>query len=109
MRPALLAMDVFVLTSKAVETFSNAALEAMAMARPVVLSDVGGAREMVSEGKNGYVYPKGDVERLAQILKLIHDRPHLRQALGDVGRVMVEERFSFSQMVDEYERLAFAK
>ena len=36
-RPALLAMDVFVLTSKAVETFSNAALEAMAMARPVVL------------------------------------------------------------------------
>ena len=27
----------------------------------------------VSEGKNGYVYPKGEVERLAQILKLIHD------------------------------------
>jgi glycosyltransferase involved in cell wall biosynthesis len=107
-RPALLAMDVFVLTSIAVETFSNAALEAMAMARPVVLSDVGGAREMVSEGKNGHVYPKGDVERLALILKLIHDRPNLRQALGDVARVMVEERFSFSQMVDEYERLAFA-
>lgn len=55
------------------------------MARPVVLSDVGGAREMVSEGKNGHVYPKGDVERLTQILKLIHDRPQLRQALGDVA------------------------
>ena len=52
---------------------------------------------------------QGDVDRLTQILKLIHDRPNLRQALGDVGRVMVEERFSFSQMVDEHERLAFAK
>lgn len=108
-RPALLAMDVFVLTSKAVETFSNAALEAMAMGRPVVLSDVGGAREMVVEGRNGYVYPKGDVERLAQILKLLDDRPDLRNALGDAGRAMVEERFSFSRMVDEYERLAFPK
>ncbi len=65
--------------------------------------------EMVSEGKNSHVYPKGNVDRLTQILKLIRDRPNLRQALGDVGRVMVEERFSFSQMVDEYERLAFGK
>ncbi len=108
-RPAVLAMDVFVLTSKAVETFSNAALEAMAMARPVVLSDVGGAREMVSEGRNGYVYPKGDVDRLGEILKLMHDQPDLRRSLGDAGRAMVEERFSFSHMVDQYERLAFAK
>ncbi|MGQ0592158.1 MAG: glycosyltransferase [Gammaproteobacteria bacterium] len=108
-RPALLAMDVFVLTSKAVETFSNAALEAMAMARPVVLSDVGGAREMIAEGANGYIYPKGDVDRLGQILKLIHDRPDLRRALGDAGRVRVEERYSFSHMVDEYEHLAFGK
>ncbi len=108
-RPALLAMDVFVLPSKAVETFSNAALEAMAMGCPVVLSDVGGAREMVSDGGNGYVYPKGDVGRLGQILKLMHDRPDLRRALGGGGRATVEERFSLGRMVDEYERLAFAK
>lgn len=107
-RPALLAMDVFVLTS-ASETFSNAALEAMAMGCPVVLSDVGGAREMVVDGRNGYVYPKGDVDELARILKLIHDRPELRTALGNTGRAMAEERFSFSRMVDDYERLAFPR
>ena len=74
----------------------------------IASSAMWGAREMVSEGKNGYVYPKRDVDRLAHILKLIHDSPDLRQTLGDLGRVMVEERFSFLQMVDEYERLAFA-
>lgn len=108
-RPALGAMGVFVLTSTAVETFSNAALEAMAMGCPVVLSDIGGAREMVVDGKNGYVYPQGDVERLAQILALIHGEAELRQALGDAGRAMVEARFSFSRMVDDYERLVFPR
>lgn len=49
-RPALAAMDAFALTSVAVETFSNAALEAMSMGRAVVLSDLGGAREMVWRG-----------------------------------------------------------
>ncbi|MDP9179470.1 MAG: glycosyltransferase [Gemmatimonadota bacterium] len=107
-RPALRAIDVFVLTSKAVETFSNAALEAMAMTCPVVLSDVGGAREMVVERANGYLYPRGDVDRLGEILKLLHDRPVLRQTLGNAGRAMVKERFTFSRMVDEYERLAFS-
>jgi glycosyltransferase involved in cell wall biosynthesis len=48
-RPALAAMDVFALPSTD-ETFSNAALEAMAMGKPVILSDVGGAAEMVSNG-----------------------------------------------------------
>ncbi len=108
-RPALLAMDVFVLPSKAVETFSNAALEAMAMGCAVVLSDIGGAREMVCEGKSGYVYPRGDLDGLGHILQHLHDRPELRRSLGDAARAVVEERFSLAHMVDEYERLAFAQ
>ena len=38
-----------------VESFSNAALEAMSMGRPVILSDIGGAREMITDGVEGYV------------------------------------------------------
>jgi glycosyltransferase involved in cell wall biosynthesis len=49
-RPYLAAMDVFVLPSVAVETFSNAALEAMAMSCPVVASQVGGMEEMLRFG-----------------------------------------------------------
>ena len=51
----LTAIDVFVLPSTAVESFSNAALEAMAIGRPVILSDIGGAREMIDDGVEGYV------------------------------------------------------
>ncbi len=54
-RPVLAALDVFVLPSIAVESFSNAALEAMSMGRPVILSDIGGAREMIHDGVEGYV------------------------------------------------------
>jgi len=104
-RAALAAMDVFVLTSVAVETFSNAALEAMAMARPVVLSDVGGAREMVQEGVNGVLYPPADVAKLGAILKkLAGDRGALRR-MGEEARRIAVEQFSFSRMVDAYETL----
>jgi len=104
-RPALAAMDVFVLTSVAVETFSNAALEAMSMGLPVILSDVGGAREMVWEGANGHLYPASDVGKITAILaRLIADMPATRR-MGDEARRIALEQFSFLRMVDEYEKL----
>lgn len=103
-RPALAAMDVFVSTSMS-ETFSNAALEAMAMGRPVVLSDVGGAREMVWDDINGYLYPVSDVDRLAAILEKLATNLPATRAIGEEARQIAVERFSFSRMVDEYEAL----
>jgi glycosyltransferase involved in cell wall biosynthesis len=103
-RPALAVMNTFVLTS-ITETFSNAALEAMAMGKPMVLSDVGGAREMVWEGVNGYLYPATDVDRLAAILKDLADNPQMIRRMGEEARRIAVERFSFAHMVDEYEGL----
>ncbi len=51
------------LPSVAVESFSNAALEAMSMGRPVILSDIGGAREMIDDGVEGYVVSPNRVAR----------------------------------------------
>jgi glycosyltransferase involved in cell wall biosynthesis len=103
-RPALAVMDVFVSTSVS-ETFSNAAIEAMAMGRPVVLSDVGGAREMVWEGINGYLYPASDIEQLVVTLERLAMNLPVTRALGEEARRISVERFSFSNMVDEYEAL----
>jgi glycosyltransferase involved in cell wall biosynthesis len=103
-RPALMVADVFVLTSVAVETFSNAALEAMSMNCPVVLSDVGGAREMVVDGENGYVYPPGNVAALVERLQVLMDRQTVT-LMGEKARAIVTGRFSASTMVDRYEVL----
>jgi len=60
LRPLLAASDVVALPSTSVETFSLAALEAMALGRPVVLSEIGGAAEMVRPGENGFLFPAHD-------------------------------------------------
>lgn len=105
-RPALAAMDVFVLTSLS-ETFSNAALEAMSMGVPVVLSDVGGAREMVWPGTNGYLFEKANVIELTEVLKKLADRGDERRHMGNEARRIAVERFSFTHMLEQYEELLF--
>ena len=104
-RPVLLLMDIFVLMSKS-ETFSNAALEAMAMSKPVILSDVGGASEMVVEGLNGFLCPPGDIRGLASKLTAIIDKKHFDD-IGKQGRRIVESQFTFDKMIKHYERLLF--
>ncbi|WP_193222190.1 glycosyltransferase family 4 protein [Alkalilimnicola sp. S0819] len=103
-RPALLAMDIFLLTSVASETFSNAALEAMAMGLPVVLSRLGGAAEMVEEGVNGHIYPAGDVERLVARLRPLVTDPRHRARLAAAARPRVQRRFGIERMIAAYEQ-----
>jgi glycosyltransferase involved in cell wall biosynthesis len=104
-RPAMSAMDVFVLPSSAVETFSNAALEAMSMGCAVVLSRIGGAAEMVVDGESGLLFPIGDVDALVDSLILLHDKPEMRRSLGAAARERIKARFEFTRMVDDYRRL----
>jgi len=104
-RPFLKMADIFALTSVAVETFSNAALEAMAMGKPVVLSDIGGASEMVTDGDNGLLYEAGDVEALVERLDFLVENAGVREEMGRRAKEVVRERFAFDVMVRNYERL----
>jgi glycosyltransferase involved in cell wall biosynthesis len=105
-RPALSAMDVFVLPSTRVETFSNAALEAMSMGTPVVLSDIGGATEMVSNGVEGFTLDRAELaSRLAPLLADLHANAELRQRMGRAARERVLREFSHSCMVAGYSDL----
>jgi glycosyltransferase involved in cell wall biosynthesis len=56
-RPYLAICDVVVLASHAIETFWIAALEAMTMGKPLVLTRIGGAEKQVISGKNGFLWP----------------------------------------------------
>ena len=104
----LAVSDVCVLSSKA-EGFSNSILEYMAAARPVVATDVGGAREAVVEGETGHlVRPGDDVALAARVISLLRD-PGRARAMGGRGRKVVEERFSSGAQLERtlglYERL----
>ena len=107
----LFVSDVCVLASKA-EGFSNAILEYMAAARPVVCTDVGGAREAVREGETGFIVPAGDDASMAErIIALLRDPEHAR-ALGERGREVVTQNFSCAAQLERtlalYERLLAA-
>jgi len=104
-RPCLDLADVFALPSTSVETFSNAALEAMAMGKPVVLSNIGGAGEMVTESVNGYLYQAGNVSELAEKLGWLLADPRKRLEMGSNATRMVRESFSFDAMLERYEKL----
>lgn len=89
----LFASDLCVLSSKA-EGFSNAILEYMGAGRPVVATDVGGAREAIAESESGYLVASGDHETMAaRLIDLLRD-PQKASAMGERGRSIVQQRFS---------------
>ena len=101
-RPYYLAADVFSLTSSS-ETFPVSALEAMAMGLPCVLTDVGGMREMIAEGENGFLVRPCDPESIAEgwLLALNHedafDKAQIRRKIVD--------KFSIEKMMSDLESL----
>jgi sugar transferase (PEP-CTERM/EpsH1 system associated) len=100
--PQLLkAMDVYVLPSL-YEGISNALLEAMATALPVISSSAGGNPEVVVEGESGLMFPAGDEKMLAsQLLYLLEDAER-RRGIGQRAQCRVREHFSLRSMVDAY-------
>ena len=96
--------DVCVLSSSS-EGFSNAILEYMAAGRPVVATDVGGAREAIVHGETGYLVPTGDHEQLGDyVIELLSD-PESAQLLGEAGRRRVNEKFSSVKQLHNVESL----
>lgn len=98
------AFDVFVLSSHD-EGMSNAILEAMAMERPVIATDVGGTGEVVRHGHSGLLIPPKDPEALAAAINGMLAQPARAREMGRLGRRIVEDGFSAHAMVRQMERL----
>lgn len=87
------------------EGLSNAIIEYMACAKPVVCTNVGGNPELVKDDWNGFLIEVGDVAGMAdRIGKLLSDRS-LGCLFGARSQANVEERFTISRMVPEHEML----
>ncbi len=98
------ACDAFILTSK-YETSPRVVIFACLSRKPIVATDVSGVSDFVEDGKNGFVAPVGDEERLAKgILALIGDSGKARE-MGEYGLNKVKELLNEEKILEEYKKM----
>ncbi len=103
------ACDVFVAPSR-YESFGLILLEAMRFGKPVVACRVGGMTDIVEDAGNGYLIPPGDAGALQAAVARLLESAELRAQYGRRSRLLFEERYSVTRMVEgishEYALLA---
>ncbi|UVW27704.1 glycosyltransferase [Massilia sp. H6] len=80
------------------EPFGITPIEAMACARPVVGSEVGGIKSTIDDGVTGFLVPSRDPEALAERLARLHRHPELARAMGEAGRRRACEHATWHQL-----------
>ena len=102
--PWYAAFDAVVLASVN-EGTPVSVIEALAAARPVVATRVGGVPDVVRDGVDGFLVASGDVEALAERLHRLAGDRALREQMGAAGRARVLPRYAVSRLVDDVDRL----
>lgn len=95
----LAAADMFVLNS-GYEGFSHQILEAMAAGVPVIASSVGGNKEVINQGRNGFLVKYNDEFNLIEAIKGLHRSPELREEFVAEGKKTVE-KYSVEEMLSK--------
>ena len=73
----------------------------MGFGKPVVCTDAGGNSELIQHGVNGYLYPVGDIKKLAEsLLALLSNKSECKK-LGNNGRIKVQEEFTIDKMIND--------
>ncbi|SFT88282.1 Glycosyltransferase involved in cell wall bisynthesis [Lishizhenia tianjinensis] len=97
-------MDVICLSSKN-EGTPVSLIEAQATNLPVLSTDVGGVRDIVLDGETGFIVEKGNLETYTEKLRLLIENDELRISMGQKGYPHVSEKFHYSRLVKDMERL----
>jgi glycosyltransferase involved in cell wall biosynthesis len=101
----MLAMLDLVVVPSLTEGMSNALLEAMAMARPVVATAMGGNVDVIEDGATGVLVPPRDPEALAEALLRLLGDPDRARRLGAAARERARAEHSLEGMVARYQDL----
>lgn len=102
--PVMAGLDVVALTSRN-EGTPVSLIEALASARPVVATDVGGVRSVVVDGVSGFIVPTESPQDVADALEALLEDPNRRSEMGEAGRSFVAERFSAERLVSDIRTL----
>jgi glycosyltransferase involved in cell wall biosynthesis len=100
-RPHIAVARIFVLPSYYREGIPRSVLEAMAMGRPIVTTDVPGCRETVVAGRNGLLVPARDAKALAAAILALIDDPERAAAMGRESRSIAEQRYDVGKVTND--------
>jgi len=95
--------DIFVLPSLN-EGMGKVLVEAMAMGKPIIASDVGGITNLVISGENGFLVPPADPEAIAERIKILFSNNTNRNEMGRMGK-SIADNFSADSMIKKLDRL----
>lgn len=83
----------FLVLSSTSESFGKVLVEANASGRPVVSTSTTGAQEIIEDGKNGFLVPIGNYQKLAEKIIWLLENQSEAKKMGDYGRQMVKEKY----------------
>jgi glycosyltransferase involved in cell wall biosynthesis len=98
-------LDVLVITSLTIESFSMVAAEAMAMRVPVIATNIGGLPEVIEDRKTGILVPQGDTNALLNALEYLIKNSDMRKEMGEEGRKRVLKYFTIQENVRRTEEI----
>jgi glycosyltransferase involved in cell wall biosynthesis len=87
------------------EAFSQSMVEALWMGKPLVITDVSGATDTVTDGMNGLRVPKADPAALAHAISRLAGDSSLRRRLGAAGKAYVEQNLTIDKIIPRYEQV----
>jgi glycosyltransferase involved in cell wall biosynthesis len=99
--------DLVVVPSIWAEPFGIVAVEAMASAKPVVASKVGGLSGIIEHEKTGFVFDPSDLGSLENYLNLLLDNPSLRNKMGEAGFAKARLYYDWNIVFEKYYRKLF--
>ena len=88
------------------EGLNHSLMEACAIGRPIITTDIAGCRETVEDGKNGFLVPPNDANALVEAIKrFLHLSNEEKIAFAHHSRALAEERFDIKNVIEVYDRL----
>jgi len=87
------------------EAFPVTVIEAMGSGKPVIVADVTGPGEIVSDGVDGFVVPPADVDGIARAMERLIENPNLGNDMGRRGKAKIVKRYTFAETAKYYERI----
>ena len=105
-RQCIKNVDVVVLPSSYREGVPFTLMEGASMCRPLIATDIPGCRDVVIDGKTGFLCEVKNPQSLADaMIKMIKLSPDQRTAMGKAGRAYMEQEFDIKHIIQQYEKV----